>query len=439
LWCVTTPDPSEPDREPRLLDLAKRVATAVRRAGGRAYLVGGTVRDRRLGIPIVDVDLEVFGLDAERVRELLASLGRVDAVGRQFGVFKLTTEGSTIDVGLPRRERTTGDGHRAFDVVPDPHLDVAAAAARRDLTINALLEDPLDGTLVDPWHGLADLERGILRHVSSAFVEDPLRVLRVVQFAARFGFAIADETAALCRAIDLASLPAERIAVEVSKWLLAPRPALGLAALVATGAAKLFPPLGLAGIAPSAGSELVTSHRGIRLDAAAARCAGLDDPLAMMLAALLAPLPGVAFERDATRDLLATIASGARRQELASALCEALESAMAQALEPPFVRRLALRAPLAALASLAAAEGVARSRSPARGEELAAVAASLGVLTAPPRPLLQGRDLLALGLPAGPAVGRLLAAAFEAQLDGAFGDREGALRWLATARPPPAP
>jgi tRNA nucleotidyltransferase (CCA-adding enzyme) len=191
---------------PRVLEISR----AVRAAGGRAYLVGGLVRDRLLGAngEARDYDLEVFGLDGAALRQLLTRFGRVNAVGEAFTVYKI----GDIDVSIPRRDSKTGSGHKGFTVTGDPAMSVEEAARRRDFTINAILCDPLTGEVLDPYGGLEDMKAKRLRAVDpTTFVEDSLRVLRGMQFAARFEFEIDAATVALCRSIPLDDLPSERI------------------------------------------------------------------------------------------------------------------------------------------------------------------------------------------------------------------------------------
>src|SRR5437588_8756046 len=220
-----------------------KLAEHVRSAGGRALLVGGCVRDALMGAQPKDWDVEVYGVEPARLRELLESFGRVDAVGEAFTVYKL---GNDLDVSLPRRERKTGRGHRAFVIEGDPTMTIEEATKRRDFTINAMLQDPLTAEVIDPFHGREDLDRKVLRAVSpKTFPEDSLRVLRAAQFAARFEFDIDPETADLCRQIDLSDLPAERIWGEIEKlFLRAQRPSIGLKWLRDLGVVdQLFPEL----------------------------------------------------------------------------------------------------------------------------------------------------------------------------------------------------
>src|SRR5205807_3131962 len=213
-----------------LMDIPEKVidlARSARDQGGRALLVGGCVRDALMGKEPVDWDLEIYGIEPPRLRELLDSFGSVNVVGEAFTVYKL---GSDLDISVPRRERKTGRGHRAFFVEGDPEMTVEEAAARRDFTINAILQDPLTGVIIDPFQGGVDLKAKMLRAVSPrTFPEDSLRVLRAAQFAARFEFQINPETVDLCRMIGLTDLPSERIWGEMEKLLLrAQRPSIGL-------------------------------------------------------------------------------------------------------------------------------------------------------------------------------------------------------------------
>ena len=190
------------------IDPVPALADAARAAGGRALVVGGWVRDRLRAEPSKDVDVEVFGISQEALPGLLAPLGRVEPVGQSFPVYKLIAGGLEIDVALPRRESKHGRGHKGFDVRGDPSMPFDEAARRRDFTINAIAWDPLTGEHVDPFDGRADLARGILRAVDPAtFGDDSLRVLRAVQFAARFGLTMAEDSKAICRAIALDDLP----------------------------------------------------------------------------------------------------------------------------------------------------------------------------------------------------------------------------------------
>lgn len=205
--------------EDQELALARDIARGAAALGGRAWFVGGCVRDTLLGRHTKDLDLELHGLTPQQAEALLDSLGERITIGESFGVYHL--RGSQIDIALPRKEALRGHGHRDFDISVDPFIGPEKAVLRRDFTVNAMMQDILTGELLDPCGGQQDLQRRILRHVStSTFPEDPLRVLRGAQFAARFDFTVAGETLQLCRTMDLSHLARERVMEELKKALL---------------------------------------------------------------------------------------------------------------------------------------------------------------------------------------------------------------------------
>lgn len=213
------PDPACPNIEPR------------------AYLVGGFVRDAILGKNPKDADLEVYGISQDRLEDLLKQLfgDRVNAVGQAFAVYKINLgEGLDLDVAMPRRESATGKGHKDFVVTGDPSMTAEEAAGRRDFTVNSMLADPLTGEIVDPYHGADDLESHLLRIVNpETFVEDPLRVYRALQFAARMNLIVEPKTKQLLKQMveqgSLDHLPKERISEELKKLLeKSPKPSIGL-------------------------------------------------------------------------------------------------------------------------------------------------------------------------------------------------------------------
>ena len=433
--------------------LVNNIATAVRDAGGRAVIVGGWVRDRLLGLAEPakpNVDLEVFGLPGDRLRALLETFGRVEAVGESFQVYKL----GDIDVSLPRRDSKSGRGHKGFVVTGDPDMSIADAARRRDFTVNAISQDPLTGDYFDPFDGRADLARRLLRVVDPAtFGDDSLRVLRAVQFAARFGLALEPSTAALCREIPLDDLPAERVWGEFEKLLFAPKPSIGFAIAMELGViAKLFPELqALAGCPQE--SEWhpegdVWVHNLQVIDEARSRIDDLERPqqLAVMLGAVCHDLgkpattkfldgrirsldheeQGVAPARVFLDRLNVNAFDGydVRRQVL---------GITAQHLKPGSwfkvrdevgdgaFRRLAHKVDLELLARVAKSD--CEGRKPGRFDCSAMDwflerARALGVQHRPPEPILLGRHLLALGLKPGPTVGEILKAVYEQQMDG---------------------
>ncbi len=212
---------------PGLPEKITKLAKTIEQNGGRAMLVGGCVRDELMNAEPKDFDVEVYGVEPQKLKEILESFGKVETVGEAFTVYKL---GNDLDVSLPRRERKTGKGHRGFLIEGDPNMSFAEAAKRRDFTINAILKDALTGEIIDIYGGRKDIGNKILRAVSKdTFTEDSLRVLRAARFAARFEFEIDEETIEICRRIDVTDLPKERIWGELEKLLLkARKPSIGL-------------------------------------------------------------------------------------------------------------------------------------------------------------------------------------------------------------------
>lgn len=184
------------------LEMAKKIAEKVSEKGGRTFFVGGFVRDKLLGKENKDIDIEIHNITPEDLRKVLNTLGTVTEMGASFGILGL--KGFDIDIAQPRTEKATGRGHKDFEVFVDPFIGFDKAARRRDFTINALMEDVLTGEILDFFGGKEDLKNGIIRHVDkNTFIEDPLRVLRAAQFAARFNFKVANETIELAKGMKL--------------------------------------------------------------------------------------------------------------------------------------------------------------------------------------------------------------------------------------------
>ena len=200
-------------------DIIEKLAYRVAELGGRAYMVGGAVRDEIMKRPIKDVDIEVHGISEEVLEAVLKELGKPLRFGSAFGVYSLA--GHHIDIALPRSERKSGSGHRDFEIEIDPFIGIKEAARRRDFTMNALLKDILSGEIADPYGGTEDIKNRIIRHIDDKkFGEDPLRALRAAQFRSRFGFQVAPSTISICRALGLRNLSAERVEMEMKKALL---------------------------------------------------------------------------------------------------------------------------------------------------------------------------------------------------------------------------
>lgn len=429
---------------------AVAIAQAVRQAGGRALIVGGWVRDRLMQRPSKDIDIEVYGVAAGDLRSLLQQFGHVHTVGERFTVYKV----ADVDVSLPRRESKVGRGHRGFEVTGDPSMSVEDAARRRDFTINAIAWDPLTDEYVDPFNGRSDLAAGLLRVVDTrTFPEDSLRVLRAVQFAARFGLTLEPGTRDICSRMPLDDLPSERVWGECEKLLLlAPRPSVGFALALELGVIdRLFPELkALVGCPqePEWHPEGdVWVHTLMVIDQARQRIDDLPRPeqIAVMLAAVCHDLgkpPTTAFVDGRIRsmdheqagvepatallDRLNVHAIGGLdvRRQVLGIVAHHLKPLSFYKAEPRAgdgaFRRLAQKVDLDLLARLALADCLGRTGSfDCSGIEWFLVRArDLGVQHAPPDPLVKGRHLLALGLEPGPRVGEILRLIYEKQLDG---------------------
>jgi tRNA nucleotidyltransferase (CCA-adding enzyme) len=449
---------------------AERVLAAIRRTGGRPMLVGGYVRDAIMGIASKDIDVEVYGAGLVALTQALERAGlQVSEVGKSFGVLKVFGPGlgtGGMDVSVPRREHKAGSGHCGFDVwLSEPGTEPVSfreASGRRDFTINSLMADPQTGEVIDCWGGLADLEAGILRHTTSAFAEDPLRVLRAVQFAARFGWRLAPETAVLCQSLapSYAELPSERVWGEVEKiGTRGDSITAALEVLAETGWERHFPQIAaLHGIEqdPEWHPEGdVWAHSGLAGDQAArlAHDAGLrgTDRLVVVMAALLHDAGKVTHTQrcggritshghaaagvEPAREFLRSVGCpGGIRARILPLIREHMNCIGRPT--RPAVRRLARRVAPATLAELSLVVGADRAGrgDPAEPNPAAAwleMGRALQVDARPAKGILTGGHLIAAGMAPGPAFKPLLAAALEAQDAGEFDDEEGALRWLA--------
>ena len=430
----------------------------------RAYLAGGCVRDALLGCAPKDFDVEVYSVTYEQLVAALSKWGKTDLVGRSFGVVKLfLRDGAEYDFSLARRDSKTAPGHKGFAIEFDPGLTMEGATARRDFTINSLLFDPRKNGIIDLHNGRRDLKNRILRHTSAAFVEDPLRVLRGFQFAARFELQAAPETVDLCRSIKntIHELPRDRIWHEWRKWAIkSVKPSLGLAFLRDCDWLEHYPEIrALIGTPqdprwhPEGDVFVHTSHCLDMLARLPEWNRADDDTKAVLTFATLAHDFGKATTTIIAPDGISSAGHETASVPLAESFLERIgaplhlrERVVPLVLNHMFqtemvtdrsVRRLARRlAPesVESLAILMTADSMGRPPRPPQVpsivSSLRAKAAELDVQARAPKPILQGRHLLERGLQAGPKFRPVLDAAFEAQLDGAFNDIAGAQAWL---------
>ena len=434
------------------------LSRAVRDAGGGALLVGGCVRDLLMHTQPKDWDIEVYGVEPANLRALLDQFGPVNVVGEAFTVYKL---GPDLDVSLPRRERKSGRGHRAFVIEGDPSMTIEEATRRRDFTINAILEDPLTGEIIDPFGGQKHIQEKILKAVSAeTFSEDSLRVLRAAQLAARFDFDIDEGTVALCRAIDLTDLPSERIWGEVEKLLLrARRPSVGLDWLRKLGVIdQLFPEIAsLIGV-PQDPEWHPEGDVFIHTQLVADRARDLIDdlPYAKQVTVMLAALAHDFGKPPTTQFVDGRVRSRGHEEAGVEPTKHFLDRLKIHSLDGYDVRtqvialvrdhlkpgeffkkrdevgdgafrRLARKCELDLLYRVARADSLGRNADSVPREKWYTAEAQewfiqrakeLAVEQQPPAPILLGRHLLELGLEPSPIMGEVTKAVYEMQLDG---------------------
>ncbi len=449
------------------------IATILLEAGAEDILiVGGGVRDHLLGRPLIDYDIEVYGLSYEKIAQSLAPYFKVNFVGKSFGILKV---GNNIDIALPRTESKVGSGHTGFNVVPNPQLSPKEAFARRDFTINAI-GMRLDGTIVDYYGGEQDLRKKILRATSPAFKDDPLRVLRGMQFASRFGMTTEETTIRYCRELlpEFSTLSAERIFEEWHKWAIRGKyPSLGLELLHQTGWITPFQELSsLVGCPQNPQwhpegdvwehTKLVTNQMANYIQEEENKENSLSDEekTVLMFAALchdfgkpvtttcnpdgtIRSLGHASAGEPLARSFLMKMKTPLRIMEQVLPLVrEHMAILNTQKLGEPSPRTL--RRLSARLAPATVKQWCAVCQTDALGcfppacntktirfqaDVWLRAAREAQVENQKPKPILLGRHLLENGLTPGPEMGIILKEAYEAQLDGLFGNLEEAIIW----------
>lgn len=432
----------------------------------KAIIVGGYVRDTIMGMSeSKDIDIEVYGIDdINKLKMTLESIAPVYEVGKSFGVLKMSLKGYDLDISLPRVESKTGSGHRGFSVVLQHDISFEKAASRRDFTMNAIGYDLQTQSYLDPYHGKVDIENRTIRMVNNlSFVEDPLRVLRAVQFCARFAFSLDEETLALCQKMVqqkmLDELPKERIFDEVKKLLLkSTKPSLGFKLLDDMGA--LFPEIkALKGVVQDSkyhpeGDVFVHTMRSLDV---MAQEINLDEKEKLIL--MLAVLCHDFGKPESTQNIDGTIsAMGHENKGLQptkdfinrftdeTALFESVAPLVQHHLKPSqfyaqqsksaAIRRLSVKVNIERVIAVARADFLGRTTKEAQsgiykaGLWLRHEAEKLNVLKSSPKPLLGGRDLIEQGLKPSVAFKEILATAYDQQLEGIFKNEDDARAWL---------
>jgi tRNA nucleotidyltransferase (CCA-adding enzyme) len=455
-----------PDVRPNLIAFTGELADTVevlellRQAGGTPFLVGGCVRDALLGLPTKDLDIEVFGIGTRDIENALRKKFGIINVGAAFGVTKLKDR--SIDVSVPRRENRTGARHHDFEVQADPTMTPKDAAERRDFTINAISWNPATGEIIDPYDGLVDIKAKVLRHVSVKFSEDPLRVLRAMQFAARLQFTVAPETVKLCASLNPYDLPPERLFEEWSKLnLRGVKPSMGLNFLRDCGWTKFFPELH-AMIDVKQDPQWhpegdVWVHTLECMDVfASERLNDRDEDLIVGLAVLLHDLGKAETTKVEADGRIHAYGHEAASEPLAKKFLDQItrETKLLEEILPlvrwhgqPYelwktqsgdasVRRLAKK--VTRIDRLIRIDSADRQgRGPAsrgvpspQGQWLSERAHALHVEASAPKPILMGRHLIALGYKPSDLFSKILHDANEAQMDGVFTDESSGIIWL---------
>ena len=411
----------EPDLPGRLL----KIAGDIREAGGRAFLVGGWVRDALLGKSCRDYDVEVYDMAQDALVPILSKYGRTNLVGKAFGVIHLAMKGLSLDFSFPRTESKVGYGHRGFVVHTDEKLSFKEAALRRDFTINAMGMELPELTLCDPYGGIDDLKSHTLRHVGPAFAEDSLRILRGVQFASRFGCTLAPSTVELCRTLSLDDLSVERLFEEFKKWLLKPgKPSLGLKAFLDIKLDEYFPE-----IHPFKNSW---ETLGVILD----NMVPLRDILPEAQAMEFAFAALLSDSAETSLKFLERITNETHLLKIVPPLLKAyqeLDTAIVN--DAPALRRLAVKLGglklLGLLVKCTPREFYAGSAADGEcfADKLWKAASELDLIEEAPQPYLMGKMLMDMGVKPGKQMGGIIKKSFELQLDGEIKNAEEAIAW----------
>lgn len=446
-----------------------KILGSIQDKGHKGLIVGGAVRDALMGEQPKDIDVEVYGPNYEELSSILAEHGKVNIVGKNFGVIKLTdADGQDYDFSLPRTDNKNGVGHKDFDVAVNPALTPKEAASRRDFTINSMAYDPLKGELHDYFGGQQDLENKVLRHTSEAFAEDPLRVLRGMQFASRFGMTVDPQTAKLSESISdqFSTIPKERISEEFMKLATKGKePGRAIQYLADTGWSKNFPELHALHNTPQDPEwhpeGNVAVHTGHAMDAAAsiADREGLtgDDRAVVVLGAMAHDL-GKATHTQTEGDRITSHGHDRAGGPLARSLMERIgikpditdkvvpivESHMqhinfTSESKPKAVRRLAERVHPATIRELSMVmEADHSGRPPLPGgvpegtSHILRLAEESKVTDNKIKPLVQGKHVMPFFDGPGRHIGEVVKAAYEAQLNGEINNEEEAKNWVAS-------
>ncbi len=433
----------------------------------KAIVVGGSVRDHFLELPIKDYDVEVYGLESlDILEEILSQYGSVNLVGKSFGVLKFVYEGEEYDFSFPRTEKKVAEGHKGFDVTCNGTLSFKEASLRRDFTINAMGYDIEEKAFIDPYRAKDDIERKTLRHINNeTFKEDPLRVYRAVQFCARFSYSLAPETFKLCQEMVeegmLESLPKERIYIEFKKLLLkSSKPSLGFELMRELGILKYYPELEAIVDVPQSPKWHpegdVWVHTLMCVDKMVSLKTGDEKHDLKMMFAILCHDLGKATHTQITPEKISAIGhekAGLEptksflyrltdEHDFINSILPLVEHHLAPSIyyrgkaKKSTIRRLSTKVNIEELLTVARADFLGRTTKESllgiyrAGDWLLEKAKELNVCNEPPKPLLQGRDLIALGIEPSKKYKILLDSVYKEQIAGKLVNKEEAIVYL---------
>jgi len=451
----------------QLPSILHTIADDIAHKGGQAVVVGGSIRDYFLQLPSKDWDIEVYGLESiDALQKILSHYGKVNFVGKSFGVLKFNYADDEYDFSFPRKEKKTGLGHQGFEVSVDGRLSYQEASSRRDFSINSMGYDISSQTLLDPHNGYRDLQDKVIRHIdATAFKEDPLRVYRAMQFAGRFEFSLHPDTISLCQEMvkngELDELSIERIYSEFNKLLLkSKKPSIGFEVMRDLGMLRYFPELeALIGIPQSPKYHPegdVWIHTMMSLDAMVTLIDQKSNEALKFLYAILCHDLGKATTTTIEEGKIRSIGHEYAGVEISKtfmyrltnnhSFIDSLLPLVKHHLKPSqffagsakssAIRRLATQVNIQELIMVAKADFLGRTTEESikgtylAGEWLAEKSKMLNVSTKPLTNLIQGRDLITLGLEPSPKFKEILEHIYTLQLEEKITNKEEALKYI---------
>ncbi|DAB30483.1 MAG TPA: polynucleotide adenylyltransferase [Sulfurimonas sp. UBA12504] len=386
----------------------------------KPIIVGGYIRDSLLGKDSKDIDIELYGVASlAHIEEILKGFGKIITVGKSFGVCKLLYNDLDLDFSLPRTETKVSAGHTGFKISTFANLDFKTAAQRRDFTLNAIGFDIENKVFLDPYNGREALRQKVLHFVNKkSFAEDPLRILRAVQFCSRFDFSMSEELFSLCKEMIshnmLQELPKERVYEEIKKLLLqSKKPSVGLLLLKNLGAFSYF-------------KEFLTLDENmwqktlLAIDFMATQFTNDAQTNIVLMLGLLS----LSFEQNAKISFLKRLSD---EKKLLPCVLELQECNLQEKMNDATLMRLACKATMkhCILLSLAL-----YPQNAATYLAIQKRAQKLEILYKAPKAVLYGKDLINLGLEPSVKFSQILQNAYDAQINGEFKTNAEAQLWL---------